>query len=121
MINPLFEICASSPAVTALIGSDPVRLYAFGCHDDEVVYPYVTWQNTGGAPELYLGTRPDIDRWSVQVDIWARTADEAVAVASALRDATESRACITRWGGQTRDSETLSYRFSFDMDWLVSR
>ncbi|CAM6359538.1 tail completion protein gp17 [Escherichia coli] len=75
MINPLFTVCAASPALTALIGSDPVRLYAFGSQDDEVIYPYVTWQNTGGEPALYLGSRPDIDRWTVQIDVWASTAD----------------------------------------------
>ena len=121
MINPLFSVCASCPEVTALIGSDPVRLYAFGRQDDEVIYPYVTWQNTGGEPALYLGSRPDIDRWAVQIDVWASTADEALAVATALRDAIETQACITRWGGQSRDPETRSYRFSFDADWLVSR
>ena len=51
MIAPIFSVCASSLAVTALIGADPVRLYPFGLQDDAVVYPYVVWQNVTGSPE----------------------------------------------------------------------
>ncbi|PCQ44879.1 hypothetical protein CQA31_24350, partial [Citrobacter freundii] len=28
---------------------------------------------------------------------------------------------ITRWDAQGRDSATLKYRYSFDVDWLVNR
>ncbi|MDQ7880451.1 DUF3168 domain-containing protein [Atlantibacter hermannii] len=121
MIAPLFSVCASSPAVRALIGDSPVRLYPFGQQDDNVIYPYVVWQNVGGAPENYLGQRPDADTWALQVDAWADTPDEVIAVATALRDAIEPHAHITRWGGQERDPETMRYRYSFDVDWIVKR
>lgn len=45
MIAPIFPVCASSPEVTALLGSNPVRIYPFGIQDDNVVYPYAVWQN----------------------------------------------------------------------------
>ena len=89
MIAPLFSVCASSPAVRALIGDSPVRLYPFGQQDDNVIYPYVVWQNVSGAPENYLGQHPDADTWALQVDAWADTPDEVIAVATALRDAIE--------------------------------
>lgn len=53
MIAPIFKACAASQAVTDLIGSNPVRLYPFGLQDDNVVYPYVVWQNINGSPENY--------------------------------------------------------------------
>lgn len=121
MIAPVFSVCAASPAVTALLGTDPVRLYPFGQQDDAVVYPYVVWQNITGAPENYLARRPDTDSYTVQVDAYANTVDEVIAVAMALRDAIEPHAYISRWGTQEKDPETKRYRYSFDVDWIVLR
>lgn len=121
MIAPVFSVCAASPAVTALLGTDPLRLYPFGLQDDAVVYPYVVWQNVSGSPENYLAQRPDVDSFTLQVDAYADTVDEVIAVAAALRDAIEPQALITRWGDQTRDNDTRRYRYSFDVEWLVLR
>ena len=121
MIAPVFSVCAASPAVTALLGTDPLRLYPFGLQDDAVVYPYVVWQNISGSPENYLAQRPDVDSFSLQVDAYANTVDEVLAVAAALRDAIEPHAHITRWGDQTRDNDKRRYRYSFDVDWIVPR
>ncbi|AVJ17216.1 hypothetical protein CLM71_08765 [Serratia sp. MYb239] len=121
MMAPIFAICSGSDEVRALLGSEPVRLYPFGLHDDTVIYPYAVWQNISGDPENYLNQRPDADRYSLQVDIYADTAAGCVAVARALRDAIEPHAYITRWGGQTRDATTKRYRYSFDVDWIVRR
>lgn len=121
MIAPIFKVCAASPAVTALIGSNPVRLYPFGLQDDVVAYPYVVWQSIGGEPENYLDRRPDADSYTLQVDVYADTVTSATAVATALRDAIEPHAYINRWGGQSRDPETKRYRYSFDVDWIVLR
>ncbi|HEB0901749.1 TPA: DUF3168 domain-containing protein [Citrobacter freundii] len=121
MIAPIFPVCAASPAVTALLGSNPVRIYPFGIQDDDVVYPYAVWQNISGSPENFLNQRPDADMYSLQVDIYADTPDEVIAVANAMRNAIEVKANIVRWGNQTRDPETLRYRYSFDVDWIVNR
>ena len=121
MIAPIFPVCAANAAVTALIGTSPVRLYPFGEHDDSVVYPYVVWQNIDGSPPIYLDTVPDFDEYKLQVDIYGNTASEAAAVALALRNVIQTHAYITRWGSQGRDPETKSYRYSFDVDWIVKR
>lgn len=121
MIAPIFKVCAASQAVTALIGESPVRLYPFGLQDDNVVYPYVVWQNISGSPENYLDKRPDADSYMLQVDVYADTVASAASVATALRDAIEPHAYITRWGSQSRDPETKRYRYSFDVDWIVLR
>ncbi|HGO5393641.1 TPA: DUF3168 domain-containing protein [Klebsiella michiganensis] len=121
MIAPIFSVCEASATLKALIGANPIRLYPFGLQDDEPIYPYVVWQNIDGSPPQYLGTRPDHDGYAIQVDIYAKTSADVLAVAKALRDVIEPHAYITRWGGQTRDSETKNYRYSFDVDWLVLR
>ncbi|HHJ4332942.1 TPA: DUF3168 domain-containing protein [Citrobacter freundii] len=121
MIAPIFIVCAASPPVVALLGGDTLRLYPFGQQDDNVVYPYVVWQNITGSPENYLAQRPDADFFTLQVDAYADTVDEVIAVATALRDAIEPHAHITRWGGQERDPETKRYRYSFDVGWIVNR
>lgn len=121
MIAPIFPVCAASLAVRDLLGGDTLRLYPFGMQDDNVIYPYAVWQNISGAPENYLAQRPDADGFTLQVDAYADTADEVIAVAKALRDAIEPHAYITRWGGQEIDAETRRYRYSFDVDWIVSR
>ena len=122
MIAPIFPVCASSPEVTALLGSNPVRIYPFGIQDDNVVYPSAVWQNLpGGGPENYLNQRPDADKFSLQVDVYADTADEAMLAAQAIIYAIELKANIVRYGPQDRDESTLKYRYSFDVDWIVNR
>lgn len=122
MIAPIFPVCASSPEVTALLGSNPVRIYPFGIQDDNVIYPYAVWQNLpGGGPENYLNQRPDADKFSLQIDVYADTADEAMLAAQAIIYAIELKANIVRYGPQDRDESTLKYRYSFDVDWIVNR
>lgn len=121
MIAPIFAVCSASPAVNNLIGGDILRLYPFGVQDDNVTYPYAVWQNISGEPENYLAQRPDADFYTLQVDAYADSPDEVIAVAAALRDAIEPHAFITRWGNQEIDSETKRYRYSFDVDWIVRR
>ena len=121
MYPPIFATCAADSSVTALIGSSPVRLYPFDDAPQGVQKPYVVWQTIGGNPENYLGSLPDVDRFALQVDVYADSASEARAVAQAVRDAVEPVSYITRWGGETRDQETRDYRYSFDISWHVIR
>lgn len=121
MFPPIFAVAAADPAVTAVLGSSPVRLWPFGSAPQDSPKPYATWQTVTGSPENYLNQRPDLDAYMLQVDCWAASPTEARNVAKALRDAIEPHAYITRWNGEMRDSETGSYRVSFDCDWLVPR
>jgi hypothetical protein len=121
MFPPLFQACAADTAVQAVLGSDPVRLYPFGEAPAGVIRPYAVWQVIGGSPGNYLGDRPDMDGYSLQVDVYAETDVSVYAAAVALRDVIETRAYITAWRGESRDPATHSYRYSFDVDWLASR
>lgn len=123
MIPPIFSICAASAAVRAALGSAPVRLYAFGMVDAErpPAAPYAVWQGFDGSAERYLDRVPDVDYFSTQVDVYADTSDALLSAARALRDAIEPHAYITRWSAQGTDPPTKRLRFSFDVDWIVTR
>lgn len=121
-MNPtIFEVCRANTGVTDLLGLSPTRFYPFGQAPQNTAMPYAVWQTVGGAPENYLGQVPDIDLYSLQVDVYALTSSAARDVAQAIRDAVEPVAHITSWRGESRDTETKAYRYSFDVDWMVSR
>lgn len=121
MHPPIFAVCASAPAVQAMLGTDPTRLYPFGEAPQGTQFPYAVWQIIGGSPENYLAERPDVDFFALQLDVYAADAGTARGAAAALRDVIEPYAHIVAWRGESRDSETKSYRVSFDLDWFVSR
>jgi len=121
MYPPVFALAAASPGVTALLGSNPVRLYLFGEAPQGVTKPYAVWQMVGGVPENYLGNVPDTDSFTAQIDVYADRASTARQVSQALRDAYEPAAYITNWNGESRDPDTNNYRISFDVDFIVLR
>lgn len=125
MFPPIFE-AANVPTVQALLkqGAGPLRFYLFGMAPQGVQYPYAVWRQVGGAPENYLGNLPDVDSFTVQIDVYASEQQGAAVcrqVAAALRDAIESHAHITGWFGDGRDPDTQSYTFTFQADWLTPR
>ena len=121
MFAPIFAVCAADPAVTALLGSSPLRIYPFGEAPEGVPKPYMVWQTIGGSPENYLAHRPDIDGFGLQIDVYGLCVTQTRDVAKAIRNAIELKATITRWGGDSHDPKTKTYRYSFDVDWLVPR
>lgn len=118
---PIFSVCAADSGVRALLGVTPHRIYPFGEAPEGVAKPYAVWQLVTGSPENYLSGRPDIDGFTLQVDVYAATASSARAVTDAIVHAIELSANVARWGGETKDTATKLYRSSFDIDWLVPR
>lgn len=118
---PIFAVCAADAGAQALLGVTPHRLYPFGEAPEGVVKPYAVWQLVTGSPENYLAGRPDLDGFTLQVDVYALTATSARAVTAAIAHAIELKANVVRWGGENKDTATKLYRSSFDIDWLVPR
>jgi hypothetical protein len=79
------------------------------------------WSVVTGSPENYINEVPDFDTWAIQIEVFAETADAARDAAEALRNAIEPEAHVVAWRGESRDVETRLYRYSFDVDWMVSR
>jgi hypothetical protein len=127
MTPPIFAAVDVAP-VRALLksGNGPLRFYAWGMAPQNVTYPYAVWRFAGGLPENYLGDVPDIDSFSLQIDVYAadvqgQRSEMTRRVAEALRDAIEPVAHITAWRGESRDPDTKSYRFTFDVDFWTPR
>lgn len=125
MFAPIFPLINASPAVKAIIGSNPVRFYQFGMAAEKVVYPYAVWRRVYGSPENYLGDRPGIDTLTLQIDCYA-TGSSAGSntvrnLAVAIRDAIEGDCHITNWLGESIDPETKSHTFTFQADFWVPR
>jgi len=118
---PIFEVCAASPAVRTALGSSPVRLFLFGEAPQNAASPYAVWQTIGGAPDNYLGNVPDVDRLSLQIDVYGNSANDVRNAVKSLRDAIEPVAYVTGWRGEARDTDTKKFRSSFDVDWMLKR
>jgi hypothetical protein len=128
MIPPIFPILAAAPAVTALLGTSPTRIYPFGENTEKTVtYPYITWQLITGTPENYLGDRPDIDNTRVQIDCWGdggtgkNGAASVNAVADAVRNVLEDHGYMVDFGSTERDPDTVSYRYRMDFEFWTHR
>ena len=115
MYAPIFQVIAAVPAVTALLGTGPVRFWPFGEGEEDAPRPYAVWQTITGNAENYLDQVPDSDAYTLQVDVYADSAASVRDAARALRDAIEPHAHIVAWRGESREPDTKLYRYSFDV------
>lgn len=122
---PLFPIVSTNAAVQAALGTSPVRFYPFDFATQPgtpaYAVPYAVWQVVTGLPENYLDCPPDVDSYSIQIDVYGGSVTEVQAAVKALRDALEPHGYITRWGNEEREEETGLYRYGFDFDYWVKR
>lgn len=118
---PIFQVAAADFEVTSLLGDSPVRLYPFGLAPDKLVDTYAVWQVVRGSPDNYLAGRPDVEAYGLQVDVYSASAALARAAGHAIEYAVELSARVTRYNGESRETETELYRYSFDVDWIVQR
>lgn len=121
-----FPILAADAAVTALIGSSPVRCFPHGAAPQGVAYPYVTYTAASIVPinSLDNGGAP-ADTTLVQISAWgSNTADgvgSAQAVYAAVRACMERDHDIEAVRDMGRDAETGSYRIDIDVRMFVHR
>ena len=120
MYPPIFELCEVDADVITNLG-DPVRLFIFGDAKGTTLKPYAVWQTIGGAPENILNGTPDIDEFTIQVDVYSDSKESTRNVAKALRNVIEQHAHIVFWGGEGRDPVTRNHRYTFRADWFVER
>jgi hypothetical protein len=121
MDTPFFAVCKADPTVQALLGGTLPRIYPFGGAPQSVVKPYAVYQWIDGNPFNTLNDRPKADRAVLQVDVYGSTAVSSTNAAEAIRYAVELDSHITSYRGTDREPETLLYRTSFDLNWLVNR
>jgi hypothetical protein len=119
---PLFDICENDSSLVALLSDEEGNLKIFPDRvPQDTISPYVLYNLISGEPENYLNQRPDIDFRSVQIDVYAKTADLRDEIVEALTYAIEPHAHITSWDGEGHEDETKNYRCTFTVDWFVTR
>lgn len=121
MYPPIFPTAAADAAVTALLGSSPVRFWPFGLAPQNETRPYAVHQRVYGTPENTLGCPPSQDLQGIQIDAYAKTASDAEAVADALRTAFESIGYIVALNGEDWEPATGLYRSSFTLEVWTDR
>jgi hypothetical protein len=110
MLPAIFPWIRDAAAVTALIGTDPVRCYRHGNAPQGTSAPYLTWYVVSGLPENDLSDTPRVDSYIVEVDCWSQDPTQVETLAAAVRDAIEPHANMTGVAVNGRDAETLLYR-----------
>jgi hypothetical protein len=104
-----------------LIGEQGFRFYGFGEAPEKIEAPYAVWQVVGGFPENRLADRPGEDTYTVQIDAYAKTEAKATELGEALRYALELSGYLTGYNFEAREPTTRLCRYSFTMDFMVSR
>lgn len=120
MLPAVFPLLKNAPAVTALIGTNPVRVYRHGSAPQDVLRPYVTWSVPGGTAEnTFQGA--DADFFRVQVDCWSDDDTQIETLAAAVRAALEPAAHLVAYLADERDFDTKRFRMSFAFDFIKPR
>lgn len=118
MIPPVFSLLTNDTTVAGLVGT---RIYPYAEAPQGVQYPYITYGVITGQPANTLSGVPLVDDLSTQIDIWAKTGAECLALARAARDALETAAHMVNITNMDRDSETKSFRYRLDFDFFTFR
>lgn len=124
MIPPVFQILSVDPTAIMYLGGDsgqPMRVFPFGEAPEKTLLPYVTYTIFSGIPQNTIDKTPQIDNLGTQIDIWAKTANSALDVAAAVRDALEPYAHMVGLGSTLRDPDTKNYRVRLDFDFFTER
>lgn len=125
MLPNLFPLLHASSAVTALIGSAPMRFYRHGSAPQGVVAPYVTHRMITGNPANDMSDTPRADSCLVQVSCWSDNTGSGSSgievLATAVRNAIQERWDIEDFRDLVKDAETGRYRIDLDVRVFVHR
>lgn len=120
MTPPVFPLLAAASAVTALIGTDPVRAFPDDAPQGQVT-PYVIWSTTvGTAYNVMDKNSPPADRVRVTITIVADTASARDALYEAARAALEPGGYLSSLNYSGFDPETKRYTTSFDFSFILA-
>lgn len=122
---PIFATLKAASAVTALVGTNPVRVFPMGEAPQKgttgFAVPYVVYQQITGSPENYIGDAPDSDDSLTQISVYADTVSSARAVSVAIRDAVQTKSYVESIREMGRDPDTNLCRVDLDVAWITRR
>lgn len=121
MFPPIKTLLQADSTVVGYLGTNRIRVYPFAESPQDGPYPYAVWQVITAAPENTLSCTPDIDAVSVQIDVYSKDHEEALAVSEAIRDVLELDAHMTGYGNTERMPTTRAFRISMDFQFWLNR
>ncbi|GAB2913714.1 DUF3168 domain-containing protein [Paralcaligenes ginsengisoli] len=121
MMLPLVFPILNVSAITALIGSSPVRIYRHGTAPQDVAKPYITWFVVADQPYNQLSSSPCGDFDSVQIDAWSESDTEIETLGAAIRMALDAAGLTNHIVIDGRDPDTKLYRISQEADFISNR
>src|SRR5690606_23916632 len=120
MYPDIFQLAKNSPAVTALLGSNPVRFWPFGTAPQGEERPYAVHQLVYGNPNNTLSCPPSEDVMGVQIACYAEGVRPVGAVAAGLRDAIGGDFNrVVAGSGEDFEPATGRWRVSFTAEFFV--
>lgn len=121
MLPPIFALLKAAPAVTAIVGVNPTKVFRHGAAPQGTVAPYVVWSVISDVPENNLSDLPPVDRVTVQVDCYHTTDQGVVDLATAVRNALELHGHMTGMPINQRETDTKLYRIALQFDFFLAR
>lgn len=118
---PAVFLTLQTPAVLAIVGGTPVRIFRHGAAPQDTEKPYVTWFEVAGQPYDQLSGTPCGDFDSVQIDCWSKSDAQVEQLARAVRDALDVAGIANRLVVNSRDPDTKIYRIGLEADYITSR
>lgn len=119
MLPKVFPVL-TTPAVLAIVGVSPVRIFRHGAAPQDTAKPYVTWFEVTGQPYDQISGPPCGDFDSVQIDCWSMDDTQVETLARAVRDAVDAAGFSNRLVINHRDPDTKLYRIGLQADFINS-
>jgi len=121
MFPNIYSTLKASSAVTAIVGSSPMRAYGHGNAPQDTEKPYIVYSVYSGSPENNLSDIADIDLYSLQIDCYHQTDSGVESLASAVRDSMEGIGYLTGVPIDEREQDTKLFRIAMQFDVWHSR
>lgn len=124
MMPPIFQLLAASADVTAIVGTNPARVY-----EDEIPQagadpnqniPCVVWTRVGGSPENTISERPVVGNGRYQIDCWALDKTTRRRLADAVEKALELSGYCVSYHGTEFEPDTKRYRDTRDYSFWIA-
>ena len=120
MLPPIFRTL-NIPAIQALVGTNPARIYDFGHAPDGTAAPYIVFFQVGGAPHEQISGAPESDTDTVQIDCYAKDRAQIRALAKAVQTALDAAGQSNKLVVQGFDVDTGLYRIGLETSWIGQR
>lgn len=116
MIAPIYSLLSGNSSVSAIVGT---RIYPGGTIPQDAVLPAIVWLAVSGVPNTTMTEHSPVDAVRVQIDCWATTYTQALALATAARTALQDAGNFQSLNPDSFDPTTKRYRVSFDFVFQV--